>query len=79
MKGAYERLFVKPSCSGQISDYYSIVDKCHRMINNNRSSNGVESTRLWSATEGRAEGVGQIPMEELRRTCVDPRHWNQKL
>ena len=78
IKGAYERLLMKPNCSRRLQ---CIGDASIKMITKNSISNGVESTRPWSATEDRAGNMTQALWRnpEDHTSCIDPRHWNKKL
>ena len=49
----------------------------HGIINKNGSGNGVDQLELRVLQ--RAELSDTSPLEEPRKSCVDPRHWNKKL
>jgi hypothetical protein len=75
MKRAYERLLVKPGCSGGhqcIGDASTMNDHLDRQ----QQWSGVnQSLEYYSGQSWRCE---PSPLEEPR-SCVDPRHWNKKL
>jgi hypothetical protein len=73
MKRAHEKLLVKPSCTERPQH---VGDASTMRLLQNSSGSEVESSRALQRAE--LEKCPS-PLEEPRRSCVDPRHWNKKL
>jgi hypothetical protein len=69
MKRAYETLLVKQ----KIPAYW--INQYHAMIVKNNSICGVDQSEL----RGQSWRSDPSPLEDPRRSCVDPRHWDKKL
>ncbi|EDL28619.1 mCG140439, isoform CRA_b [Mus musculus] len=48
------------------------------MITKNNSNSGVESICYRECYRGQSWRSDTSPLEEPRRSCVDPRYWNKK-
>jgi hypothetical protein len=75
MKRAQERLLVKLSWQ-KTSVYWRC--QCHGMTTKNRAAVEWINVSL-ECYRGQSWRSDSSHLEEPRRSCVDPRHWNKKL